>query len=135
MIDVNPLLDALRRQQEKYRELAAAAVDQKKAIVDGDADALMTVMGRKRAIMGVIEELEQRLAPARGRWDEVRCSLDEPAAREVEAAVEETTRILKELLRAEDEARAEFEGQRVKVAAKLQEIVSRQRARGAYGVE
>ncbi len=133
MTDVTRFLEDLRRQQSKYRELAAVAEDQKRILAESDIDALLAVVERKRVIMGEIEELEKALAPTKGRWTELRGSIDEAAIREVEAAVEETRRVLQELVRLEDEARVVLERQRVSTAEQLKSLMTKKRARGAYG--
>ena len=133
MTDVARFLDGLRRQQVKYRDLAAVAEEQKKVLGDSDIDALMGVVDRKRVIMNEIEALEQGLAPTKGRWTELRGSLDEPTIREVEAAVEETKRILQDLVRLEDEARKALEEQRASTAEQLKDLMKKKKARGAYG--
>lgn len=133
MTEIAKFLDGLRRQQLKYRELAAIAEDQKKVLGGADIDALMAVVERKRSVMAEIEELEKELTPVKGRWGELRGSIEEPVIREVEAAVEETKRILQELVRLEDEARAVLERQRSSTADQLKELMTKKRARGAYG--
>ena len=133
MTEVDRFLEALRRQQAKYRELAALAQEQKKVLGGTDVDALMGMVERKRAIMGDIEALEKALAPTKGRWSELRASLDEPVIREVEAAVEETKTLLQALVRLEDEAREVLERQRAATANQLKELMTKKRARGAYG--
>ena len=133
MTDAARFLEGLRRQQSKYRELATVAEEQKRVLDGGDIDALMTVVERKRVIMAEIEELEKDLSATKGRWAELRASVDEATIREVEGAVEETKRILQELVRLEDEARAVLERQRISTAEQLKELMTKKRARGAYG--
>jgi flagellar biosynthesis/type III secretory pathway chaperone len=131
--DVARFLDSLRRQQGKYRELAVVAEEQKRVLSGSDIDALMGVVDRKRLIMGEIEQLEKDLAPTKGRWAEIRGSLEPSTIREVESAVEETKRILQELVRLEDEAREALERQRVSTAEQLKDLMKKKQARGAYG--
>jgi len=131
--EVTGFLDGLRRQQQKYRELAVVAEEQKKVLGAGDIDTLMGVVERKRAIMDEIEGLERELAPVKGRWAELRADLDAPAIREVEEAVEETKRILQELVRLEDEARLALDAHRATTAEQLKDLMKKKKARGAYG--
>ena len=133
MTDVTGFLEGLRRQQARYRDLAAVAEEQKRVLAASDIDGLMGVVERKRAIMGEIESLEKDLAPTKSRWEDVRRELDEPTIREVEAAVEETRRILQELVRLEDEAREALEKQRASTAEQLKDLMKKKKARGAYG--
>lgn len=133
MTDGVAFLEGLRRQQEKYRELAGVAEEQKRVLAGGDIDALMGVVDRKRAIMGEIETLEKELAPLKGRWAEVRGEIDAATLREVEAAVEETKRILQDLVRLEDEARSALEQQRLSTAEQLKDLMKKKKAQGAYG--
>ncbi len=133
MTEAARFLEGLRLQQSKYRELAAVAEEQKRVLGGGDIDALMMVVERKRGIMAEVEELEKDLSATKGRWVELRGSIDEATIREVEAAVEETKGLLRELVRLEDEARVVLERQRVSTAEQLKELMTKKRARGAYG--
>ena len=133
MTDAARFLDGLRRQQSKYRELTEVAEEQKRVLDGGDIDALMRIVERKRVIMAEVEELEKDLSATKARWAELRSSVDEAALREVEGAVGETKRILQELVRLEDEARAVLERQRDSTAGPLKELMTKKRARGAYG--
>lgn len=133
MTDGATFLKGLRRQQEKYRELAGVAEEQKRVLAGGDIDALMGVVDRKRVLMAEIEVLEKDLAPMKGRWAEVRGELDAPTLREVEAAVDETKRLLQDLVRLEDEARSALEQQRLSTAEQLKDLMKKKKAQGAYG--
>ena len=135
MTDLSAFLEALRRQQEKYLELAAMAEDQRKALAAFDVDALMGVVDRKRTIMSALESIERDLAPVKGRWAELRPSLDAASIREVELTIEETRRVLGDLIRLEDDAKTELEKQRLSTARQLDDVANARRARGAYGIE
>lgn len=128
-------LEGLRRQQEKYLELAAVAEDQRKALAAFDVDALMVVVDRKRTIMSALESIERDLAPVQGRWAELRPSLDPASIREVERTIEETRRILGDLIRLEDDAKSELEKQRSSTARQMDALTNARRARGAYGID
>lgn len=126
MSEVNRLLDGLRRQQGKYRELVAAAEEQKRLVASSDVDALIALVEIKRALVGEVEALDREIAGDRRRWPEMRAGLDPGRASEVEEAVERTRELLAQLLRLEEEACAGMPATRDPAAA-------RWRARGAYG--
>ncbi len=129
MTDAERLLDGLRRQRDKYREMAAVASDQQKALQASDMDALLAVVERKRALLADIAALEKDVAPLRSRWDELKSAL----AGDLEEAVTSTREILQALVKQEDEGRAALERQRRASADELQELMQRKRARNAYG--
>ncbi len=133
MTEAGRFLEDLRSQRGKYREMAAAVEEQKRLIAASDVDALMALVERKRALLSQIEALEKSLAPAKERWGEVRGGLDAETVREVEAVIAETRQVLEALVRAEDEGRALMESQRDQAARELQELMTKKKARGAYG--
>jgi hypothetical protein len=133
MTEIARFLEDLKCQRRKYGEMARAVEEQKALIAAADVDALTALVERKRALLGEIEALEKSLAPFRERWGRMRGGLDPEAVREVELVVAETKEILAALVRAEDEGRALMERQREQAAGELRQIMSRKKARGAYG--
>lgn len=127
------LLDGLKRQLAKYREMAVLAEDQRKVFAGNDLEALVGLVERKRGLLQEIETIEKELAPLRARWPELRAGLDAAAVVDVEAAVEETKRLLADIIRIEDEGRRLLEGQRRSTADDLKDLMVKRRARGAYG--
>ena len=127
------VLDRLRRQLEKYREMADVVVSERSAFVSMDVDAVLGGIERKRAILSEIETLEAELAPAKADWARVRAALPSEEARAIEATLEETQTVLRELVRLEDESRALLDRRREESTAALDRLMSRGRARSAYG--
>ncbi len=133
MSDVAKFLDALRRQQEKYRQMVTAVEEQKKLLEASNVDGLMALVERKRALMAEIETLEKELSVAKGRWPEMRSGLDAAAVREVEEAVGRTRQVLETLVRLEDEGRALMQQRRASTGEELKGLMKKKKARGAYG--
>jgi flagellar biosynthesis/type III secretory pathway chaperone len=127
------LLEGLRRQREKYLEIAQVSGEQNRLVAAGDVDAILALVERKRALLAEVEAVDRELAPVRGRWEELRATLDPATRAEIESAVEETKRILQDLVRAEDEGRAALEARRQTTADELKDLMKKKRARGAYG--
>lgn len=134
MTDIAAFLRDLQLQRGKYREMIAAAAEQKGLLERNDLDALPAFVERKRTLMAGIEELEARLAPVKARWAELKAAgLDPGTVRSVEETVGELRGLLAELVRMEDEGRALLQGQRDRANEELQELLRRKRALGAYG--
>jgi hypothetical protein len=122
MSDAAVVLDRLRRQQEKYREMVALAAS------SHDADALFALIERKRTILAEVDALEAELAPLKADWAKTRAGFTPEEAREVRETLDATHQVLRELVRAEDEGRATFEKRQA-----LDSLMKQSRARGAYG--
>ena len=134
MTDVAAFLRDLQLQRGKYREMIAAAAEQKGLLERNDLEALPAFVERKRVLMAGIEELEARLAPVKARWPELKAAgLDPGTVRAVEETVGELRGLLAELVRMEDEGRALLQGQRDRANEELQDLLRRKRALGAYG--
>jgi hypothetical protein len=132
---VNPaeFLEVLARQQGKYRDMRALVEEQRRVLEGTDLDALLGLVDRKRALLAEIEALESELLPLKSRWAELRAEFAPGELRRVEEAVEETKRLLGEIVRLEDEGRAAMERQRAEAAGDLKDLMMKRRARGAYG--
>ena len=127
------VLDSLRRQLEKYREMIAVVSSQRAVFASMDVDAILGLIERKRAILAEVDALEADLAPMKADWAKVRSSFSADEARAIESTLDETQQVLRELVRQEDEGRALLDRRREEKAAVLDQLMSRSRARGAYG--
>ena len=133
MTDAAGFLDGLRKQRDRYRSMTSVVEEQKGLLTASDLDALMVLVERKRVLMGEIESAEKTLAPTKEQWSELRAGVDGSIVREVEETVAETREILKSLVKLEDEGRSLMEKQRESVAHELKGIMTKKKARGAYG--
>jgi hypothetical protein len=127
------ILDRLRRQLEKYRQMAGVIAAQRAVFASMDVDAILGLIERKRAILAEVDALEAELAPMKANWAKVRATFSADEARGIESTLEETQKVLEELVRLEDEGRALLERRRAETTAALDRMMSRSRARGAYG--
>ena len=127
------VLDSLRRQLEKYREMIAVVASQRAVFASMDVDAILGLIERKRAILAEVDALEAGLAPLKADWAKVRATFSADEARAIESTLDETQQVLRELVRLEDEGRALLDRRRQEKAAALDQMLSRSRARGAYG--
>jgi hypothetical protein len=127
------ILDRLRRQLEKYREMIAVVAAQRAVFASMDVDAILGLIERKRAILAEVDALETELAPMKADWTKVRSSFSAGEALEIESTLDETQQVLKELVHLEDEGRALLEKRREEKTVALEQMMSRTRARGAYG--
>lgn len=131
MTGVERFLDGLRRQRAKYQEMAAVAVEQKRAIEASDMDALLRIVERKRGLLEEVAAIDRDVAPFREGWDTLKAGVDAAAVKAVEELVTAVRETLKELVRQEDEGRAALEGMRRAVVDV--DALAKARARGAYG--
>jgi len=127
------VLDRLRRQLEKYREMVAVVAAQRAVFASMDVDAILGLIERKRSILAEVDALEAELAPMKADWAKVRSSFSAEEALAIESTLDETQQVLKELVRLEDEGRALLEKRREEKTVALDQMMSRTRARGAYG--
>ena len=112
MTDVARFLDGLRLQREKCGRMAEVVEEQKKVLASQDVDALLALVARKGTLMEEIEALQKELGPLAESWSGSKGKFDPAVVREVEAAVEETRRVLSELVKLEEEGRSQMSGQR-----------------------
>jgi hypothetical protein len=127
------VLESLRRQLDKYREMVAVVASQRAVFASMDVDAILGLIERKRAILAAVDVLEADLAPMKADWARVRSTFSPAEARAIESTLDETQQVLRELVRLEDEGRALLDRRREQKTAQLNEVLSKSRARGAYG--
>jgi len=127
------VLDRLRAQLAKYREMVGIVAAQRSVFASMDVDGILGMIERKRAILEEIDALEALLAPLKADWANVRSKLSPEESRAVESTLEETQQVLKELVQLEDEGRALLEKRREANSDSLDHLMKKSRARGAYG--
>jgi hypothetical protein len=127
------VLDRLRRQQERYREMVAVVASQRSVFASLDVDAILALIERKRVILAEVDRLEKELAPAKADWAAVRAAFSPDEARAVQELLDGTQQVLQELVRYEDEGRALLQQRSAAKSETLDELMQKSRARGAYG--
>jgi hypothetical protein len=133
MNDAARVLDRLRLQQEKYRGMVALAAAQRPAFSSMDVDGILGLIEQKRKLLSEIDAIEAELAPIRGEWTRIRAAFSPDEARELEATLDGTKKVIQELVALEDESRSFLEKRREEKSEALEGLLRKSRARGAYG--
>ena len=133
MSDAARVLDRLRLQQEKYRGMVALVAGQRETFSSLDVDGLLGLIEHKRRLLAEIDAIEAELAPLKGDWPRVRAGFTPEEVRDLEATLDETKKVLEELVRLEDEGRSLLEKRREEKSEALEGLLRKSRARGAYG--
>ena len=133
MGDERKLLDGLRRQSEKYREMVAVAEEQRRVLEGDDVDALLKLLDRKRGLLVEVDVVEKEIGGIKAKWPEMKAELDATTIREVERAVEETRSVLESLVKLEEEGKAAMERRRSKTGDELRDLMQKRKVRDAYG--
>jgi hypothetical protein len=133
MSDAAFVLERLRLQQEKYREMVAVVASQRSVFASLDVDAILALIERKRAILADVDRLEAELAPIKASWASVRAAFSAEEAGAVQEMLDATQQVLQDLVRYEDEGRAMLQQRSPAKSETLDQLMQKSRARGAYG--
>jgi hypothetical protein len=133
MSDAAAVLDRLRLQQAKYRQMVALVTGQRAVFASLDVDGILGLIEEKRKLLSEIDAVEAELAPLKGDWLRVRAGFTPEEARELEATLDGTKTVLEELVGLEDAGRALLEKRREEKSEALEGLLRKSRARGAYG--
>lgn len=133
MEDAAKLIDGLRRQREKYGEVAAVAERQRALLDANDLDGLLRLIERKRALMEEIDAIKREMAGLPERWAELRGRLPADEVRKVEEVVEETRLLLERILKIEEADRQRIEQGREGRGEELRKLHQQRKLRDAYG--
>ncbi len=133
MDDAARLIDGLRRQREKYGEVAAVAERQRALLESNDLDGLLRLIERKRVLMEEIDAIKRETAGLTERWGEIRGRLPAGEIRAVEAVVEETRLLLEKILKIEEEDRKRIEQGHEGRGEELRKLHQQRKLRDAYG--
>jgi hypothetical protein len=133
MTDAARVLDRLRLQQSKYLEMVSIVSSQRSVFASLDVDGILGLIEQKRRLLEEIDAIEKELAPLKGDWARVRAGFSPEEARALEATLDETKRVLEQLVGLEDEGRALLERRHQEKSKALDGLLNKNRARGAYG--
>jgi len=133
MTDAARVLDRLRLQQSKYVEMVTIVSSQRSVFASLDVDGILGLIEQKRRLLEEIDAIEKELAPLKGDWARVRAGFSPEEAQALEATLDETKRILEQLVGLEDEGRALLERRHQEKSKALDGLLNKNRARGAYG--
>ena len=116
-----PYLDALSRKARAFLDLLELARGQDAVLAKDDAEALLSLLGRKKEVLHRIEGIDRELAGA--------APLGGPRS---EALLAEIRRTLETLLACEEETRRKVEGMKRETAGELGRIRQGRRAAEIY---
>ena len=133
MSDAAGVLERLRLQQAKYREMVSIVSAQRSVFASLDVDGILGLIEQKRRLLEEIDAIEKELAPLKGDWARVRAGFSPEEGQALEATLDETKRVLEELVGLEDEGRALLERRQKEKSEALDGLLKKNRARGAYG--
>jgi hypothetical protein len=127
------VLERLRLQQATYRQMVALVTAQRAVFAALEVDSILGLIEQKRKLLSEIDAVESELAPFKKDWPRVRAGFTPEEARELEATLDGTKTVLEELVALEDEGRKLLEKRREGKSEALEGLLSKSRARGAYG--
>lgn len=133
MTDAARVLDRLRLQQSKYREMISIVSGQRSVFASLDVDGILGLIEQKRRLLEEIDGIERELAPMKGDWARVRAGFTPEEGQALEVTLDETKRVLEELVGLEDEGRALLARRQQEKSEALDGLLNKNRARGAYG--
>ena len=99
---MEPYLDALTRKANAFEELLEVSRGQETLIEGEDPEPLLALLGRKKAIIRRIEEIDRDLASARADWEARSRDVSRDQA---ETLLARLRRTLEELMACEEETR------------------------------
>lgn len=127
------ILRHLKIQETKYREMVALVTNQRQLFASMDVDGILSLVENKRRLLSEIDAVEAELAPLKGNWARVRAEFTPDEERALDVVLASIQQVLGELMKYEDEGRALLNQRREEKAEALDSLLTRNRARGAYG--
>lgn len=124
-----PYLDALTRKADAFGELLAVSRGQDALIDQDDAEALLSLLGRKKEIIQRIETIDRDLAAARAGWEARARSVSRDQA---EAQLARIRRTLEDLMACEEETKRRAERLKQSTLDEMTKIRQGRRAAQLY---
>lgn len=126
---MEPYLDALTRKADAFAELLEVSRGQETLIEREDPEPLLALLGRKKAIIRRIEEIDRDLASARADWETRSREVTRDQATDLLARIRRT---LEELMACEEETRRRTEDVKRQTVDEMSRIRQGRRAAEIY---
>lgn len=123
----------LDEQMELCRGLESLSEAQSNAVSDGDAEALLRVLGERQTIIDRVGEINMELETFRSRRERVLARLSVAERAEVEGRIESIAKAVGSVCERDERDRRELQSQRDEVSKQLGGIGKSRGAVAAYG--
>jgi hypothetical protein len=136
----DPVLTALVRQVECYRNLAKLAEAQHEYVQNSRTADLLLVLSRRQELLDQIADLEQCIGPQKRRWTEYLGQLSATERTEAEAMMSQTRVLLEEITAADKNDTLVLQQRRMNLGREINKTttarrVNRSYAAAAYGTK
>lgn len=122
------LAGLLDRQLDLFGRLDRLSLEQSASVAEGNADALLSILGRRDVVIQEISELSERVGPIRSAWPDLSAVVPERYRRELRARMDAIEAAVRAINERDDADRKAMERER---GAIVEELSAIGRARGA----
>jgi hypothetical protein len=134
----DPVLTALVRQVECYRDLAKLAEAQHEHVQNSRTEDLLLVLSRRQDLLDQIADLEQCISPQKRRWSDYLGQLEVSERVEAEGMMMQTRRLLEEITAADKKDTMVLQQRKLNLGKEINKTstarrVNRSYAAAAYG--
>jgi hypothetical protein len=123
----------LREQRDLYRQLSMLADQQRGSITGNNPERLLGVLAERQRLVDRLSATGRELKPYQARWRELRESLSDRQAHEVDALVSEVNALLSEILRKDEADTALLSARKSETGRAIGTIQAGRQAGAAYG--
>jgi hypothetical protein len=132
------IIVALEEQVGCYKRLAKLAEVQHEHVQQSQTEGLLQVLGLRQEVLDDISALEERIAPAKGRWIQYLGELDEPSRGKAQQLLAESRRLLEQITSADRDDAMVLQQRKANLSQAIHQTsaarqVNRNYAAAAYG--
>lgn len=131
-INVQSMISILEEQLHHYRQLKSLSDRQRDLITREDPQELLALLGERQHIVHKLTNLSQKLAPIQEYWTENYQSLAPVLRREVDDLLEQVSKTLQHILRADEEDARILTSRKSQTAQQAAALTIRRQASRAY---
>ena len=126
------VLELLTRQRLLYEHLDGMSRQQTELISTGQAESLLSLLGKRQQIINQLNDIQRALEPFRAVWDQTIAGMDDASREQASQMVKETEQVLSRIIAQDEQDRSQLEKAKDAVGNQLSQAKQGGAAVNAY---
>ena len=127
------LIGLLDQQRGIYQQLHALSERQAGLVGNGDAEALLTLLGERQRLIDQLTQLNGRIEPFKRDWPRLWAQLDENSQAQVQNLIDKVQSLLDGIVQQDERDRAALSEHRDRIGAQIRQTQAGSAVNRAYG--
>ncbi len=127
------LIELLEEQRSIYQQLAQLSDEQSNLVAAGDAEALLSLLSHRQALIDRLVDVNGRVEPFKQQWPSLWSELDEDSRQHIRERIDDVKALLDQIVDQDERDRVALASHRNSVSRQLEHLNRGAAVNRAYG--